>query len=106
MTRHDPRPIFEIQHATIRRELMRQLHKQPAPQILEMHSIRLPDLAEQKTLQSRAPLAITRPHLREQPVTLAPATSAAVPNRRRPVRSITQPRRRARRELTRLQDDI
>ena len=48
VTRDDARAIREIQHATIRAELMRQPVKQSPPKILEVFNVRFADLPKQK----------------------------------------------------------
>ena len=84
---------------------MRQVNEQATAQVVERFHDRLADLAEQKTFQARHTLAIVHAHLREQPMRFAAAASTAVTDGRRPVRAVTKPRRRARRELARLQHD-
>ncbi len=106
MTRDDPRPVGKRQNPAKRGKFMVQPPEQPAAQILEMFQVRLADLAQQQTFQTRHALAIIRAHLREQPMRFAAAASAAVANRHRPVRCIAQPRRRRRGQLPRLQNHV
>src|SRR5687767_1451748 len=78
MASDDARAIRERQHTAIRAELVRQLPKQPPPQVLEVLHVRLAHFPQQQTLQARHTLAIIRAHLSEKPMRLATATSATI----------------------------
>src|SRR4051812_37347308 len=94
MTGNNPRTICKVKHATISGELMRQPVKKPPAQILKVLHVPFADFREQQPLKARPPLAITRPHLRKQPVTFPTATSSAVTDGCRPFRQVAKPRRR------------
>ena len=78
--------------------------EQPPPQVVKVLTIRFPDLPQEQAFQSRHSLRIVAPKLTEQPMRFAAASRPAVANSRRPAGHVTKSRRRARRQLPRLQD--
>ena len=91
---NDPRAVRKRQDSAIGRKLMLELHEQPLSQILEVFRVGFANLPQQQALEARHPLAVVHTHLRQQPVALAAPARAAVADCRRPIRRITQPRRR------------
>lgn len=77
---NDAGTVGKGEHATVSGEVVSQAVEEFAPEIFKMLHVCFAHLAEEEAFQFGNALAIIRAHLRQEPVGLAAATSAAEPD--------------------------
>src|SRR5678816_3699254 len=102
MPGNDFTAVGEGEHSALHTKDMRKVAKEADAKGLEVFEVGLAHFAEQQTLETGPALAIVGAHLREQPVTLAPATRTAIANGDGSIGRVAPARRRARCKLARL----